>query len=222
MAGAAGLRALLWKDARRELRQLEGLAAGLVLVLLFLFVDLLAFPSLADQPAVAAVVLWTPILFGATAVVARGFASEADLGTLDLARSLPLPLALHGWSRTLLHLALLALLAALTAGVAAALFGLRVPSPLVAILALAVAGLAIVGTLASAIAAQARGRGLLLPILTVPVLAPLLMAGIDATATALAGGTGSGLSTPILLMAGYDLLAAGVAWFLWPVVLEAD
>jgi hypothetical protein len=48
------------------------------------------------------------------------------------------------------------------------------------------------------------------------------MAGIDATSTALAGGTGSSLSTPLLLMAGYDLLAAGVAWFLWPVVLEAD
>jgi ABC-type transport system involved in cytochrome c biogenesis permease component len=153
MPSAAGFRALLWKDARRELRQVEGLAAGLVLVLLFLFVDLLAFPSLPQQPAVAAVVLWTPLLFGATAVVARGFASEADLGTLDLARSLPLPLALHGWSRTLLHLVLLALLAALTVGVAAALFALRVPPAMLAVLALAVGGLAIVGTLASAIAA---------------------------------------------------------------------
>jgi len=217
-----GLGALLWKDARRELRRKEGMQAGLVLVLTFLLLDLFAFPTLEGMPDAAAVALWTPLLFGAAALTLRGFAAEADLGTLDLLRGLPSPLGSHGWSRTILNLLLLGILAGLTVGAAAALFALPLSVPLLATLALAVAGLATVGTLASAIAAQARSREMLLPLLMVPVLAPLLQAGVAATMDALQGATTGDLRVHLLLMAGYDILAVGAAWLLWPVVLEGD
>lgn len=214
--------ALLWKDARREFRQKEGIQAGLVLVLLFLLLDLFAFPTLADAPRAAAAALWVPLLFGAAAVAGRGFAAENDLATIDLLRAIPSPLGNHGWSRTILHAGLLSILAAATLGLTAALFAVPLTLPLVAMAILAVAGLAIVGTLASAIAAQARSREVLLPLLMVPVLAPLLQAGVEATILALEGATLGQVRVPLLLMAGYDLLAAGVAWLLWPLVLEGD
>ena len=213
---------ILWKDARRELRQKEGLQAGLVLVLLFLLLDLFAFPTLADAPRAAAAALWVPLLFGAAAVAGRGFAAENDLGTIDLLRAIPAPLGHHGWSRTALHAGLLALLAFATVALLAALFAVPLTVALLAIAGLAVVGLAIVGTLASAIAAQARSREVLLPMLMVPVLAPLMQAGLEATIQALQGATIDQVRVPLLLMAGYDLLAAGVAWLLWPMVLEGD
>lgn len=214
--------AVLWKDVRLEARGKESLQAALVLVALFLLVDLYAFTSLEGQPEVGAAVLWVPLVFGSAALAARSFAGEADRGTLALLRSAPVPLAWHGWSRTLVHLALIGILATATMALAAGLFATAVSPLLVAVLVLAVPGLAVVATLASALAAQARMRDALLPILLVPVLAPLLHAGIEATVSALAGASWEDARPALLLMAGYDLVALGVAWLLWPVVLEDD
>lgn len=214
--------ALLWKDARREARGKESVQAALVLAALFLLVDLFAFSSLADQPRMAAAVLWVPLVFAAAALVARGFAAEADKGTLALLRTAPVPVAWHGWSRTVVHLALVGLIAGLTLGLAAALFAFQVSAVLAATIALAVPGIAVAGTLASALAAQARMRDALLPVLLVPVLAPLLQAGVEATRLALQGATFPEARPALLLMAAYDLVAVGVAWLLWPVVLEGD
>jgi heme exporter protein B len=214
--------ALLWKDVRREARGKESVQAALVLVALFLLVDLYAFSSLAGQPRMAAAVLWVPLVFAAAALVSRGFAGEADKGTLALLRSAPVPLAWHGWSRTLVHLALVALLAGVTLALAAGLFAFDVSGVLVAAIALAVPGIAVAGTLASALAAQARMRDALLPILLVPVLAPLLQAGVEATRLGLDGADWATARPALLLMAAYDLVALGVAWLLWPVVLDGE
>jgi heme exporter protein B len=214
--------AVLWKDLRLEARGKESLQAALVLVALFLLVDLYAFSSLEGQPAMAAAVLWVPLVFGSASLAARGLAGEADRGTLVLLRSAPVPLAWHGWSRTVVHVLLIAVLAAASTLLAAGLFATAISPLLLLVLALAVPGLAVVATLASALAAQARMRDALLPVLLVPVLAPLLHSGIAATKVALAGGAAGDASAALWLMAAYDLVAAGVAWLLWPIVLEGD
>lgn len=212
--------ALVGKDLRRELRSKEALLAGLLLVALAFLAALFADP--AHDGGTLAALLWTPLLFATVALVGRGFASEFDRGTIQLLRAAPVPLAWHGWSRTLVHLFVTGLVAGTAVAVAAALFAFDVGSPLVAVLGLGTIGLAIVGTLASAISAQARTREVLLPVLLVPVAAPLLQAGVHATVDAIAGGGWGDLQVPLLLMAGYDIAAAGVAWLLWPFVLEGD
>lgn len=217
-----GFGALLWKDARREARGKEGLQAALVLAALFLLLDLFAFKALDGEPRVAAAVVWTPLVFATAALVARGFAHEADRGTLVLLRSAPVPLAWHGWSRTLVHLVLVAVLAAGTLALAVGLFALPVNAALLVAVALGVPGLAIAGTLASALVAQARMRDALLPVLLVPVLAPLLQAGVEATRLALSGAGLADVRAPLLLLVAYDLVAAGVAALLWPSLLEAE
>ena len=214
--------ALLWKDARREARGKEGVQAALVLAALFLLVDLFAFRGLDGDARAGAVVVWTPLVFATAALVARGFAHEADRGTLDLLRTAPVPVAWHGWSRTLLHLLLVAALAVVAVGLAVALFALPMTAGLALAVVLAVPGLAVAGTLASGLAAHARMRDALLPVLLVPVLAPLLQAGVEATRLALSGAGLAAARPALLLMAGYDLAALGVAALLWPAILEAD
>lgn len=216
------LTALVAKDALREWRGKESTAAGLVLVLLFFLLDLFAFPDLASAPRVAAAVLWTPILYGTCALAGRGFAAESDRGTLDLLRGLPVPLLWHGVARTLVQSAVALGLAGLTLAAAWLLFSLAPTAPLVAALALGAAGLAVLGSLAGGIAGQARSREVLMPVLVVPVAAPLLQAGVGATAGALAGDGWTALRGPLLVMVGYDLLLLGAAVLLWPLVLEGD
>lgn len=213
---------LLWKDLRREIRGKHALAAGLVLVLLFLVLDLFVFPDLRGQVRAATLVLWTPVLYGAVALAGRGLATETDRGTLEWLRSAPVPLLWHGLSRTLTDGLVALLLTGLTLGGAALLFAIPLSWGLALVFLLAVPGLAVVGTLTAGLAAQAQSRDLLLPILAVPVLAPLLLAGVGATLTLLSGGTLADARAPLLLLAGYDLIALGAAWLLWPVVLEGD
>ncbi|MEK6975483.1 MAG: heme exporter protein CcmB [Candidatus Thermoplasmatota archaeon] len=212
--------ALVGKDLRRELRSKEALLAGLLLVALAFLATLFADPA-HDGPTLAAL-LWTPLLFATVALVGRGFANEFDRGTIQLLRAAPVPLAWHGWSRTAIHILVAGVVAAASLGIAAALFAFEATWPLAATLTLAAVGLAVVGTLASAISAQARTREVLLPVLLVPVAAPLLQAGVRATVETLAGGGWGDLQVPLLLMAGYDIAAVGVAWLLWPFVLEGD
>lgn len=216
------LQALLWKDLRRELRGKEGLAAGLVLVVLFLLLDLWAFTDLSGEPRTAAIVLWVPVVFAGAAVAGRGMATEVDRGTMEWLRSLPVGRGLHGLSRTLIDGALTATIAALTLGLAALLWGIPLTGALWLLLGLGVIGLATIGSLAGGIAAHASAREVLLPILIVPVLAPLLQAGVQGTITILAGGGLTDVTAPLLILAGYDLVAIGVAWLLWPIVLEGD
>lgn len=216
------LTALLWKDVRRELRGKEGLAAGLVLVALFLVLDLWAVNELSTEPRTAALVLWTPITFAVAAVVGRGMATETDRGTMEWLRSLPVGHGLHGLSRTLVDLGLTFLVAASTLVLAALLFAIPLSAPLWAIMALGTIGLTVVGSLSGGIAAHASAREVLLPILMVPVLAPLLLACVQGTITVLGGGSWGDLNAPLLIAVGYDLVAIGVAWLLWPIVLEGD
>jgi len=211
------LQALLWKDARRELRSKESLQTGLVLVGLFAVVYLFSGTSLEGR--LAALALWIPLVFATAALTGRGLAAEADRGTLEWLRSLPVSPALHGVSRTLVDLVLAAGLTAATLLVLRYGFAVPVGAPLLLVAALGVWGLTVVGALTAGLAAQARSRELLLPILLVPAAAPLLQSGMAATLDAL---TGSIDRTPLLLMAGYDLVATGIAWLLWPFVLEAD
>lgn len=218
----SGLGALLWKDARRELRGKESIAAGLVLVLLFYVLDLFAFPTLAGQPRTAAAVLWTPLLYAAGALAGRAWAAEADRGTLELLRSAPVPLLAHGLSRWLVNLAATLVLSALTLAVGAALFAIPLTLALLAPIALGAVGLSLLASLAAALAAQARGRDVLLPILLVPLAAPLLQAGLAATMSALVGGTLADARAPLLVMAGYDLIAFALALLLWPILLEGE
>lgn len=214
------LLALVRKDLRRELRARDGLLTGLVLVALSFLVVLFAAPD--HDARTTSALLWGPLVFATVALLGRGFSLEMDRGTITLLRAAPVPLAWHGWSRTIVHFLVATLIAGASLALAAGLFSFAPGLALVVVLALAVVGLAVVGTLTSALAAQARLREVLLPVLLIPVAAPLLQAGVQATVDALAGAALADLQTPVLLMAGYDVAALGVAWLLWPLVLEGD
>jgi ABC-type transport system involved in cytochrome c biogenesis permease component len=213
--GAFG--ALLWKDFRREWRSKETVQAGLVMVGLFFFLFLYTGAELG--PTMATVAIWSPILYATAAMSGRALANENDRGTLEWILSLPVGRGLHGWSRGLVELGVLSLIAAATLAIAHWAFAVVVNPVLLATIALATIGLGLVGAMAGGLAAQARAREILLPLLLIPVAAPLLQAGVQATNAALRGSTDR---LALLVMAGYDIIALGVAMVLWPLILEAD
>jgi ABC-type transport system involved in cytochrome c biogenesis permease component len=213
-------RTLLVKDLRREIRSKHTIQAGAVMVALFFMVGLFAYNGLAHNPRAAAAMIWTPIIYAAAAMVGRTFGNETDLKTMQWLQSMPFPNSWIGWSRTLVDGIVALALVALSLLLANLMFEIPLSTPLFVLALLSTIGLAIIGSLSAAIATQASAREILLPLLMIPVSAPLLMSGVKGTMQILADPTWASAQTPLLLVAAFDLVALGMASFLWEPLLE--
>lgn len=141
---------------------------------------------------VAPGLVWLATLFSLLLLVQRAFAVEGDDGALDALRVAGVdPVAIF-WGKSLALAAQLAVLEVLLLAAAVLLYGAVVPlggvALLVTTLLLATGGLACVGTLYGGLTAGFSGRETLLPLLVLPVVAPVLIGATRAVESAL--GTG--------------------------------
>ena len=143
---------------------------------------------------VAPGLVWLATLFSLLLLVQRTFAVEAEDGALDALRAAGVDAAGLFWGKVAALSAQLAVLEALLLGAAALLYGVELRWTGLGLLVLtwlaATVGLAAVGTLYGGLAAGARGRETLLPLLMLPVVAPVLIGATRAVEAALGiGGT---------------------------------
>ena len=191
------------KDLRIEGRSRIGLNqvlpfAAIVMVLFAFALDRFpAAPGTRGEPlleSVAPGLVWLGTLFSLLLLVQRTFAVESEDGALDALRASGVDAAALFWGKTVALAAQLAVLEALLLVTAILLYGVEVrPSGVVLLVTTwlaATIGLAAVGTLYGGLAAGARGRETLLPLLMLPVVAPVLIGATRAVEAALGtGGT---------------------------------
>jgi heme exporter protein B len=166
------------KDLRVELRSRVGIGqiAPFALLVLVLF----GFALDADTKALRTFtggLFWVTVLFSAVLAIQRSFAIETHDGNRDALRLSGMePAAIFLGKAAAIALELLALEVVLGAGVAI-LYGPSVDTPLllVATAVVATVGVAAAGTLYGVLAAGLRVRETILPILLLPVLAPVLI-----------------------------------------------
>jgi heme exporter protein B len=96
------------------------------------------------------------------------------------------------------------------------LFDLR----LILIIVLGTVGFAGVGTILSAMTAQTRSREVLLPILLLPVAAPVLIAAVKATAGILDGLTMGEIAIWWQLLLAFDIIFPAVAFMTFDYVVK--
>ena len=173
--------ALARKDLLLELRSRDTVPAMLLFVVSTLVVFHFALPEESSQLA-ASGMLWIALLFTALLALVRAFVGERDQSTLDGLILAPCDRSAIWLGKTLSVLAFL-LFAEAVALPAFALFFQPVGWELVAAVALADLGLAAVGTLLAAMAAAGRARELLLPVLFLPLVIPIVVGGVGASAT---------------------------------------
>jgi heme exporter protein B len=210
----------VWRDALlvagKDLR-VEGrsrVALNQVLPFALLVLVLFAFALDPDRGVLAraaAGLYWVAVLFSALLAVQRSQAVEAGDGTRDALRLSGLdPAGIFLGKAGAVAVQLVVLEVVLGAGVVV-LYGVE-PAGLGLLAAtglVATAGLAAAGTLYGVIAAGLRVRETLLPLLLLPVLAPVLIAATRASETALSG-VSSGVATESWLV----LLATFAAVYL--------
>ena len=159
-----------------------------------LFAFALARGEQAILDGVAPGLVWLATLFSMLLLVQRTFAVEAEDGALDALRATGVDATGLFWGKTMALALQLGVLEALLLVIAALLYGTEVRLAGVALLIVtwvaATVGLACVGTLYGGLAAGARGRETLLPLLLLPVVAPVLIGATRAVEAALGtGGT---------------------------------
>lgn len=205
------------KDVRIELRSRVGLNQivpfGLLVLVLFAFaLD----PDAGILERATPGLFWVAVLFVALQVVQRTFAVEAADGNTDALRLSGLdPAGVFLGKAGFLAAMLLVLEVAMGAGVVL-LYGAEPQGwALLVVSSLgATVGLAAVGTIYGALSAGARVRDTLLPLLLLPVAAPVLIGSTRAFEAALHGPASEGWPWAALLAAiAVVYLAVGIAGF---------
>jgi len=205
------------KDLRIEARSRVGLwqvvpFAVLVLVLVAFAIG----PDSASLRHAAPGIFWIAVLFSTVLSIQRSVAIESGEVTRDGLRLSGIdPAGIFLGKAAAVGLQLLVLQIVLWAGVTV-LFDVRVHVVWLAIVSslLATVGLACAGVLYGALSAGLRVRDTLLPLLVLPVLAPVLLAGSKAWQAALDGSSSSGAEwLRILIPFAVIYLVIGIALY---------
>jgi len=163
-------------------------------------------PEAGVLARIAGGVVWVTALLAALLSLEGMFATDFEDGTLDqlILSGTPLPLivlakvAAH-WAITGIPLVIVAPLLALT---------LHMPAegyvPLIAALTLGTPTLSLLGAVGASLVLGARRGGVLLSLLVLPLYVPVLIFG---TAAVEAGLTGIAVKPPLLVLAGFLILA---------------
>lgn len=170
---------------------------------------------------VAPGLLWMAVLFSAVIASRRAYQIETEDGALEGLLLAPIDKAAVFLGKAVaVTLELLALVLAVLVLVVV-LFDLSVASPLlmVAAFVLGVVGLAAVGSLFGVVAESARTREAIFPMLVLPLVAPVLIAGVRATDLAAAGRPSEVLSW-LGLLAAFDVVFLSVGVLVFGYLLE--
>lgn len=215
--------ALIRKDILIELRTRETSASLLLLGLLTLLILSFAFdPTSELRKEAAPGALWVAVAFSAVLALSRCFLNERDNSCMAGLLLSPLDRGSIYLAKTIANIVMM--LGSLT--VLLPVFVLFFDPPLsggflwiLLTLALGIVGVAAVGTLFAAIAVNTRAREIMLPLLMLPLIVPIFIAGVRVTTKLLLGEGWDQVVQWMNLMAGFDVIFLVVGWLAFEYVV---
>lgn len=203
-----------WTLVRRDLRLSFRQRADSLMVAGFFAVTVILFPfGVGPEPGVleriGAGVLWVTALLAALLSLEHIFSDDAQDGALDLLMASPVPdsvivaakIVAH-WLTTGVPLIILAPLLGVTLQMPPSSIG-----PVMIALALGTPTLSLIGAIGAALTLSASRRGVLLPLIVLPLYIPVLIFGVGAVDAAVMGFDNSGL---FAVLAGFLLISAAL------------
>jgi heme exporter protein B len=207
------------KDALAELRGRYAVVSTLFFaaVVLLLFGFALG-PDRARLAAAAPGLLWLAVVFAGVLAVSRLHLLEIDDGALEQLALYPVSRRSIYLGKALAGFGLMLVLGLLVLAAVGILFAVDIGSTwpaLVTIVLLGAVGVAAVGTFYAGVTVRLRAREVMLPLLMLPVLAPLLLASVEATSAALAGDPLGEMGAWLQLLIAFDVImvVAGAATY---------
>jgi heme exporter protein B len=214
--------AITRKDVRAEWRAKESVTVMIAFSVLAVLVFGLAFDlRVPEARMVVPGVLWVVLLFSGVLGLNRTFGAEVDRGTLAALLLAPVDRSAIYFGKLLAQLLFLLLNAAMILPFTLLLFDTNVLQPWILLgVLLGTVGYTAVGTLFAALTANSRARESLLPILLLPVMVPIFLAGVALTAAVLDGRALVDFQRWLWVMVVYDLLFLTLAYLVFDLIWE--
>jgi heme exporter protein B len=215
--------AILMKDLRIELRTKETLAALLLLGLLTLVVLSFAFdPTSPLREAAAPGVLWVAVTFAGTLGMNRSLLLEREHDCLQGLLLAPVDRGSIYLAKTAANFVFMTTAQLVLVPLFVFFFNLpfgHTITRITPVLLLGLLGFAAVGTTFAAVSLRTRAREVMLPLLMLPLAAPLLIAGIQASTALMAGEAFGAVSHWLNLLAAFDAVFLVVGWMAFEYVV---
>ena len=214
--------AVVWKDLAAERRSREMLSAmltfSLLVVIIFNFsLDL----NPRIQREVTGGLLWVTFTFAGTLGLNRSMAIEKDRGCLDGLLLAPVDRSAVYFGKVIGNLIFMFIVELIVLPIFSIFYNVNLFNfGLLAVILLGSIGYVVVGTLFATMTVQTRSRDMLLPIITFPVVFPLIVAAARATTFILQGQSMDFIWPSINLMIAFDAIYAAGAYLLYDFVVE--
>ncbi|HUL43666.1 MAG TPA: heme exporter protein CcmB [Bacteroidota bacterium] len=208
------------KDLRSELRTRYSLNSLLMFVITTLSVILFSLGSENVSSDVLSGVLWIIIFFSTMSGLSRSFVSEEERGTVMTLQLTARPLAVF-FGKLLFNTVLLAALNLLTVTLYLLFitnFVVQNYTIFITTMGLGTIGLASASTILAAIIAKANTKGTLYPVLSFPILLPLLLTVINATKMSVEGAAVYEAFSEFQILISYFIVITTISYLLFEFV----
>ncbi|MFC1914070.1 heme exporter protein CcmB [Chloroflexota bacterium] len=214
--------AIFWKDMLTEFRTKEIIISVLVFSLLVMVIFSFALGTGVDMTElIAPGILWVALIFGGVIGLNRIFTVEKENSRLEGLMLCPVDRTVIYWGKLASSFTFMLAVAIVVTPIFLALFNLPVFLPRLALIIIpAILGFAAVGTLFSALAVNTRARDIMLPVLFLPVVVPVIIAAVKATAPVLAGRPWGDMLTWLQIIIVFDIIYLVVATLVFEFVVE--
>ncbi len=215
--------AVLSKELRIELRTHDLTHTVLFFVIMVAGLFSFAFsPTVEESQRILPGLIWMAFFFAGTLMLQLCFVREQVNDTISALRLAPIdPFAIL-LGKILANFLFLAATEVVFLPVFSVFYNVNIwgeVGPLVVVLFLGTFGLAVVGTVFSSMTAQARMRELLLPLLLLPIIAPVLISGVEATAELIGPQPMLGREW-LAMLGGFDVIFLTATWLLSGFLVE--
>lgn len=198
------------KDALAELRGRSAMTSTLFFAALVLLLFGFALgPDAARLAQAAPGLLWLAIVFAGLLAVARLHQLETDDGALEQLALYPVARRAIYFGKALAGFGAMLVLGALLVPLMGLLYAVDLAAAwpgLLAAVILGALGFAAVGTFYAGVTVRLRAREVMLPLLVLPIIAPLLLAAVKATSAALTGDPFDELGAWLQLLVAFDIV----------------
>jgi heme exporter protein B len=216
--------AIAGKDLRIEFRNRTAILTAVAFAILVLLAVVFARePGGVSLRSLAPTVLWITLAFTTIVILNRAFLLEREHQALETILLSPASRAALYWGKWLANTTLVVVVLLMAFPLWALFFDVELSGrlgSLLVVLLLAAAGFTACGTLFAAMTARTRYAELLLPVLLLPFLFPVLVAGASAGTRLLGGRPFEEVAGWLRILVTYDVAFLALASLLFPHVVD--
>ncbi len=206
------------KDLQSEWRNRQAIFALLLFVLNSVVTVLFASGGQQLSPELFSGIIWLLLVFSSSVGMAKSFVSEEERGTLLYLQIVSTAPSVF-FGKLLYNVGLAVIMVIVSSFLCTIVFELSlVAEPLRFLLALVVGSYAVsvAMTMSAAMIARSQAKGALLPVLSFPLVLPVLFLGVDATSMGVAGTAWQYILPNLGIMLSYGIVLTIICWWLFP------